>query len=140
MKNKIIDNDSKLSPSLICTIFTFSSIDPKFSKFILSDFLFEDATFKSLSYLDSVVYFELVTLLNKQGFRKFSQSLISPLVRKNNTQILQSQTKKLEEYLYKFKYNYRKYFLEGVTNDYTLPLDKELNNIAITALFLIAGA
>lgn len=89
---------------------------------------------------------ELYNLLNKPSIRQIAFTLIKPILPNTNKLDLQyrqnkyyKQGKLLKKYLKKFRLVYKRYFLiqPGELNQKTI--DKEINNLALQALFLIVG-
>jgi len=87
----------------------------------------------------------LYRLLNKVSLRQFSYILISPIFQKQSYFIQENipasfktywEIILLKQYLKKFKFIYKRYFLNDVLN---LPADKELNYFAIISLMMIIG-
>ena len=63
----------------------------------------------------------------------------SPSSRKNWKEEIYKEINLLKTYLRKFKYHYRRHFFYQNQNYETLPTAKEMNSMAIKALFVLTG-
>ena len=133
-----------LTPAIICAIFTLLSTQPTFYQHPLQGFLFVNAKPLTLSHFENTIYPEFFASLNKKKLRQISFSLVTTLLLQENKtkgsyEILFAHNFSLKKYIKKFKFNYRSYFLQEIKDYQILPVDKDLNKIAIKALFLLIG-
>ena len=137
--------------SLLCGLYTLSENDQFFKKISLKNDIF--ISINNNDYFSTIVEncYEFTKLLNKASLRRFSYSLVKPiltenyikhpLTTKNNewANDCYSEIILLKQYLRKFKYNYRAYFVEQGENFYNVLSEKELNTYGLHTLFLLSG-
>ena len=137
--------------SVLWGLYTLSENDQFFKKISLKNDIF--ININSNDYFSTQVEkcYEFSKLLNKTSLRRFSYSLLKPFLTENYIKdALESKNKEwakdcyaeiilLKQYLRKFKYNYRAYFVGQGENFYNLRSDKELNTSALHTLFLLSG-
>ena len=88
----------------------------------------------------------LYNLVNKPSTRQIAFTLIKPILPNTNKLDIYSQQKNyhkqgklLKKYLKKFRLVYKRYFLINPEELHPKTTGKELNNLALQALFLIVG-
>ena len=145
MIKKIKIKSEILIASLICANYTLMPTESTFTKYYLGDFLFIKPITDNVTSFNKNLYKEIIDSLNQPCLNQISYTLLKPLILEEKKKIKGNKFRitgnlLLKKYLKKFKYNYRIYFLqqEQINWNYRVT-DKELNNLAIKALFFLAG-
>ena len=137
--------------TLLCGLYTLSENDQFFKKISLKTDIF--ININNNDYFSPKVEncYEFTKLLNKASLRRFSYSLLKPILTENyikhpfttkNNEWAKdwySEIILLKQYIRKFKYNYRAYFVKQGENFYNVLSDKELNTYGLHTLFLLSG-
>lgn len=136
---------------LNCSLYTLFENNKIFKTFNLKTNILLDINNTDYFFYSDQNFPEFYKTLNKQSLRRFAYVLIKPLRKLDYYPFLSnsSDTKFKEEnykeinllkaYLRKFKFHYRRHFFYQNWNYETLPAPKEMNSMAIKALFVLTG-
>ncbi len=136
---------------LNCSLYTLCENNKIFKTFNLKTNILLDINNADYFFYSDQNFPEFYKTLNKQSLRRFAYVLIKPFQKVNyypflsnnsNTQPKEEIYKEinlLKAYLRKFKYHYRRHFFYQNQNYETLPTAKEMNSMAIKALFVLTG-
>lgn len=132
---------------LLCSLYTLVSEDILFKglnlKYDTPDKVNHRFYFSTKSTL--LPFFKLI---NKESIRSFAYILIRPFLSSPDYNVITSspsyeelitQTSQLKKYMRKYRYNYIRYFLNESEDENHKLTRKEINVIAIEALFLLTS-
>ena len=147
-KEKTLYNWTLLDTNLlICSLFTLVPNDKLFKELNITKYYYSTETGKKLVLVDLGYLNNFFLLLNKPLIRQLVYNIVQPLLKevtyskacsaniKNNS----FDHKALKNYLKKFKYYYKLFFLENSFFIKSQMTEKEINFLAIKLLFILIG-
>ena len=132
--SQLNDLEANLS-FLLCSVFTLLPEASFFTQFVLKKQVAHVRSGRDYFILDDSDILRLYPALNNVSLRRFAFSLLDPLIQngshKNSTLLVQ--------FLKKFRYNYKRYFLLKNKNYSKPPTNLQINTSAIKTLYLLSG-
>tara|TARA_B100000497_G_C7643254_1_gene386783 strand:+ start:342 stop:755 length:414 start_codon:yes stop_codon:yes gene_type:complete len=120
---------------ILCSVFTLLPYDSIFITFALKNRLSHNLSGQDFIFYTKSTISDLHDLINKLNLRQYTYFLLEAIFR-NTTE---GNFELLTQYLKKFRYNYRVYFLPQIKNYSNLSTDYEINTFAIQTLYVLAG-
>jgi len=127
---------------ILCMLFTLVPNDKIFKELNINNYYYATQINSEVLYLN-----EVFLLLNKPLVRYLAYTILQPLLQETNN--ISSYTlnlinnsveqKTLKNYLKKFKYFYKLFFIDNYALVKSPITEKEINNLAIKLLFFLVG-
>jgi len=129
-------NDLEVNLSfLLCSVFTLLPEATFFRQFVLKKQVAHVRSGRDYFILHDSDILSLYPELNNVSLRRFAFILLDPLLRNGPCENFTL----LVQFLKKFKYNYKRYFLIKNKNYSNPPTSREINTSAIKTLYLLSG-
>lgn len=120
---------------ILCSVFTLLPYDSIFITFALKNHVSHNLSGQDFIFTTKSNISDLYYLINKLNLRQYAYVLLEPMFR-NTTE---GNFELLTQYLKKFRYNYRVYFLPQIKDYSHRSTDYEINTFAIQTLYVLAG-
>ena len=125
---------------LICAVFTITPYNKVFKHFNMPATIEHNRLKENLKISQKEFLDDFLVLLNNNSLRTFAYTLVVFLLGSETGEHKYINSKKLlKQYLKKYNYFYTNYFEKNFNETEPLKNKKEINTLAVNALFVIVG-